>query len=54
VIFLDTGLFRNLFVKISGKDIPGTLNYLQNFWKEWAPYRSFEYHFSDEDYNALY
>ena len=43
-----------MFVKISGNDVAGTLNFLQTVWKERVPYRPFEYHFLDEDYNALY
>ena len=54
VIFLDTAFINSLYVKISGKDIPGTLDYLETVWKERVPYRPFEYHFLDEDYNALY
>jgi putative ABC transport system permease protein len=54
IIFLDTDYTSQLFVKISGKDVAGTLNFLQVVWKERVPYRPFEYHFLDEDYNALY
>ena len=54
MIFLDTQYTSQLFVKISGKDIPGALNFLQAVWKERVPYRPFEYHFLDDDYNALY
>ncbi|HXB30335.1 MAG TPA: ABC transporter permease [Puia sp.] len=54
IIFLDTQYTSQLFVKISSEDIAGTLNYLQTVWKERVPYRPFEYHFLDEDYNALY
>ncbi|HEV3222195.1 MAG TPA: ABC transporter permease [Puia sp.] len=54
LIFLDTQYTSQLFVKISGKDITGTLKYLQTVWKERVPFRPFEYHFLDEDYNALY
>jgi putative ABC transport system permease protein len=54
IIFLDTQYTSQLFVKISSEDIAGTLNYLQMVWKERVPYRPFEYHFLDEDYNALY
>jgi putative ABC transport system permease protein len=54
LIFLDTEYTNNLFVRISGNDIPGTLNFLQKVWKERVPYRPFEYRFLDEDYNALY
>jgi putative ABC transport system permease protein len=54
IIFLDTQYLSQLFVKISGNDVAGTLNFLQTVWKERVPYRPFEYHFLDEDYNALY
>jgi putative ABC transport system permease protein len=54
MIFLDTQYTSQLFVKITGQDVSGTLNYLQTVWKERVPYRPFEYHFLDEDYNALY
>ena len=54
MIFLDTQYISQLFVKISGNDLTGTLNYLQKVWKERVPYRPFEFHFLDDDYNALY
>ena len=34
--------------------LPGTLNYLEKVWKERVTHRPFEYHFLDDDYNALY
>jgi putative ABC transport system permease protein len=54
MIFLDTQYTSQLFVKISGKDVTGTLNYLEKVWKERVPHRPFEFHFLDDDYNALY
>jgi putative ABC transport system permease protein len=54
MIFLDTQYTSQVFVKISGSDMAGTLNYLQMVWKERVPYRPFEFHFLDDDYNALY
>jgi putative ABC transport system permease protein len=54
MIFLDTQYTSQLFVKITGQDVNGTLGYLEKVWKERVPYRPFEYHFLDEDYNALY
>jgi putative ABC transport system permease protein len=54
MIFLDTSFTTQMFVKISGEDITATLNYLKTVWKERVPYRPFEYHFLDEDYNSLY
>jgi putative ABC transport system permease protein len=45
---------RNLLVKLSGNNIPQTISYLESKWKALIPYRPFEYHFLDEDYNRLY
>jgi putative ABC transport system permease protein len=54
VIFLDKRLIGSMFVKISGKDIPGTLARLSGTWKQRVNHRPFEYKFLDEDYEALY
>ena len=54
IIFLDTQYTNQLFVKISGNDVTGTLSYLEKVWKERVPHRPFEYHFLDDDFNALY
>lgn len=54
VIFLDTGEIRTLLVKISGKNIPGTLAYMQQVWKDRISHRPFEYNFLDETYAAMY
>jgi len=45
---------RNMLVKISGENIPQTISYLEGKWKTLIPYRPFEYHFLDEDYDRLY
>ncbi len=54
VLFLDTGLVRQLFIKIKGQNIASTLAGLEKTWKERVAYRPFDYHFLDEDFNALY
>ncbi len=54
VIFLGPEYVNEMFVKVKGSDIPATLQFLQKTWKEWAPYRPFDYHFLDDDYNHLY
>lgn len=54
VLFQDTQWISRMYVKVSGKDLPGTITRLQTIWKEYAPHQPFEYHFLDEDYNALY
>lgn len=45
---------RELLVKISGAHMQETLSSLETKWKTLIPYRPFEFHFLDEDYNKLY
>jgi putative ABC transport system permease protein len=54
ILFQDTQWIDRMYIKVSGKDLPGTIARLQTIWKDYAPHRPFEYHFLDEDYNALY
>lgn len=53
LIFLDKRLMGSMFVKVSG-DTRNTLDALAKTWKERIQHRPFEYHFLDEDYDALY
>ena len=43
-----------MLVKLSGNDLPQTISFLGNKWKELIPHRPFEYHFLDEDFNKTY
>jgi putative ABC transport system permease protein len=52
LIFLDKRMVQTIFVKASG-NIPEVLTHLQSVWKQRAD-RPFEYHFLDEDFDALY
>ncbi|HVW15147.1 MAG TPA: ABC transporter permease [Mucilaginibacter sp.] len=45
---------RSLLVKINSTDLPQTISFLESKWKELVPSRPFEYHFLDDDFNALY
>ena len=54
VLFQDTQWIDRMYIKVSGKNLPATIAHLQTIWKDYAPHRPFEYHFLDEDYNALY
>lgn len=54
LIFMDKRLVGSLFIKISGNNIAGALDNLGKTWKQRITHRPFEYHFLDEDYNALY
>ena len=53
VLFPDLDGSR-LMVKLKGDNIPAAIQYLQTAWKQLVPYRPFEYHFMDEDFNKLY
>jgi putative ABC transport system permease protein len=45
---------RTFLLKLQGNDLKQTISFLEGKWKELAPYRPFEYHFLDEDFNKLY
>ncbi len=45
---------RNVLVKVSGNNMPQTVQALQAKWKSLVPHRPFDYHFLDEDYNKMY
>jgi putative ABC transport system permease protein len=53
VIFLST-YARNIAVKLTGNDLPGTLNFIKHKWSVFAPHRPFEYEFLDEQFDKLY
>ena len=53
VLFSRSGSGQWL-IKLSGRDLPGTIAFLEKKWKELAPYRPFEYRFLDDDFNAMY
>ena len=54
VIFLDERMAQEIFVKIDGKNVAGTIQQLGSLWKQKVQHRPFEYHFLDEDYASLY
>jgi putative ABC transport system permease protein len=54
VIFLDTTLVRQLFVKVKQENLQATIQSLSSIWKDRVGYRPFDYHFLDDDFNALY
>ncbi|HVV54575.1 MAG TPA: FtsX-like permease family protein, partial [Mucilaginibacter sp.] len=54
VLFLDRQFTNYYFVKVTGENIPATIQALQKLWKERVPSRPFEYSFLDDDYNSLY
>ena len=54
VLFLDNRRANSILVKISPGNVPATLDNLRKTWNERATHRPFEYHFLNEDYQALY
>jgi len=56
VIFLDSGYTRTYqcYVKISGQNIPATLQAINDTWRSYVPHRPFQFHFLDDNYNMLY
>ncbi|MGN6639319.1 MAG: ABC transporter permease [Mucilaginibacter sp.] len=54
MLFLDTTFTNYYFVKVTGKNIPATLQSLQKLWKERVPTMPFEYRFLDDAYNNMY
>lgn len=56
VIFLDSNYSHifQVFVKVSGKNIPATIDGLNTVWKERVTHRPFQYHFLDDNYNRIY
>lgn len=54
LIFPDTSLVRQLFVKIKSAHIAATLGTLEEAWKAHIGHRAFDYHFLDDDFQSLY
>ncbi len=54
VVLFTEGWGSKLLVKVSGRNMPQTIAFIESKWKGLVPYRPFEYHFLEEDYNALY
>jgi putative ABC transport system permease protein len=53
VIFPDTYNSR-IMVKLSGQNLPQTLDFLAAEWKKLAPHRPFAYEFMDQEFDRLY
>ncbi len=54
LIFLDTSLVSQMFVKVKAENTASAIAALGNIWKTRVTHRPFDYHFLDEDFNALY
>jgi len=49
-----TQTYHNLSVKVSGSDLPGTLDMLEKTWAKFVPDYPFSYTFLDDDFAQLY
>ena len=54
LMFLQPNFSRNYMIRISDTNVQGILSDLENVWNQRAVGRPFNYHFLDEDYDALY
>jgi len=45
---------QNLAVRLSGKDIPGTMDYIEKVWKKITRNEPFDYYFLDKDLDMMY
>ena len=55
-MLMDSSLnyYNTVVLKISSKDIPGTINNVSSTWKQFSPDLPFDYHFLDQSFDQLY
>jgi len=54
LILIPGGWGNTLIIKTSGRNLPGTIAFIEKKWKALAPHRPFAYRFMDEDFHKLY
>ncbi|GAA4803303.1 hypothetical protein GCM10023231_35370 [Olivibacter ginsenosidimutans] len=54
LIFPDTSMVKQLFVKVKSDNLAATLASLEKAWKARVGHRTFDYHFMDDDFQSLY
>ncbi|GAB2674336.1 ABC transporter permease [Flavihumibacter cheonanensis] len=54
LVLFPSNYGNNLLVKVSGKQLPETIAFMEKTWKELVKHRPFSYSFMDEDYNRMY
>lgn len=54
VLFLNKDMLYEVFVKIKGDNVSGTIADIGKVWKSRVTHRPYDYGFLDDDYNALY
>ena len=53
-VVLFNWIHLTLSLRIRPEDIPATLKFLEETWKQFVPHRPFEFHFLDEEVNGHY
>jgi putative ABC transport system permease protein len=56
VVFLDSAYYHiyQIYVKVSGRNLPAVIQALGDDWKGRVTHRPFLYHFLDENFNRIY
>ena len=54
VIYIDSKEYNYLTIRIGGKDIPSTLNYIKDIYTSFSTAYPFKYFFFDQFYDRLY
>ncbi|SFD89192.1 putative ABC transport system permease protein [Chitinophaga sp. CF118] len=54
VMLMNAGNLRRLSVRITGRDIKGTLDHIESAWESRFPDRPFKYEFLDQRFEKLY
>jgi len=54
LVIFPTSWGNTLMAKLDGRDLPGTLQFMENKWGQLAPHRPFAFHFLDEEFGQMY
>ncbi|MDJ1473182.1 ABC transporter permease [Xanthocytophaga flava] len=54
VIFPQKESYGVMMVKLSGQQLPETIEFIKGKWQALAPHYPFEYHFLDDEFNQMY
>jgi putative ABC transport system permease protein len=54
MFYIGSDMPRNILVRLSGNDVRGTMDFVKEQWRLHMGSALFEYHFLDEQYDALY
>ncbi len=54
MLLYNPQLFRYAMIRINGLNIPQTIGTIEKLWNKFAPEYPFEFHFLNEDFDAIY